>query len=132
MPQDRTGDAQSIFEPIIHCTNSYPGHTMCAASILREQAMIKERKRMGKLNILSPNDVKHHLLLTSAPSKDFFRTATTSSWKATSSTHFGRLQKNPRDYLVYNSRHRNVLSVPFAEIPMIILIIGNKRGNFHN
>lgn len=34
------------------------------------------------------------LILTSAPSRDFFNTATTSSWKATSSTHFGLLQKH--------------------------------------
>ena len=94
------GDAQSIFEPIIHCTNSYQGHTVCTASILGEQAIIKGRKRVSKLNLQSPNDVTHHLLLTSAPSKDFFSTATTSSWKATSSTHFGRLEKNPRGYLV--------------------------------
>lgn len=33
-------------------------------------------------------------ILTSAPSRDFLSTATTSSWKATSSTHFGLLQKN--------------------------------------
>lgn len=34
------------------------------------------------------------LILTSAPSRDFFNTATTSSWKATSSTHLGLLQKH--------------------------------------
>ena len=41
--------------------------------------------------ILKFSVIKHHLL-TSAPSKDFLSTATTSSWKATSSTHFGRLE----------------------------------------
>lgn len=51
----------------------------------------KGRKRVNKLSLKYPNDIKHHLQLTSAPSKDFFSTATTSSWKATSSTHFGRL-----------------------------------------
>lgn len=34
----------------------------------------------------------NQMLLTSAPSRDFFNTATTSSWKATSSTHFGLLE----------------------------------------
>jgi len=33
------------------------------------------------------------ITLTSAPSKDFFSTVTTSSWKATSSTFLGRLNR---------------------------------------
>lgn len=39
-----------------------------------------------------PPKKTNQMLLTSAPSRDFFNTATTSSWKATSSTHFGLLE----------------------------------------
>lgn len=49
--------------------------------------------------------------LTSAPSSDFFNTATTSSWKATSSTHLGLLFKVKKIFNKPQSRtsyHRNI------------------------
>lgn len=41
--------------------------------------------------------------LTSAPSKDFFSTATTSSWKATSSTFLGRLKRKTSNAVYYRT-----------------------------
>lgn len=41
--------------------------------------------------------------LTSAPSKDFFSTATTSSWKATSSTFLGRLKRKTSNAVYYQT-----------------------------
>lgn len=49
------------------------------------------------------------LILTSAPSRDFLSTATTSSWKATSSTHLGLLQKKKKIQPVFFTSRQRIL-----------------------